>query len=166
MTRNRLVAAFLASLLLAGCALLAGPGQVALGTPKAQVLEKLGAPTAFYPGPVDASARLQYSWQPGGQAVYNIDIEQGQVVRVEQALNVALFAERIQPDTWTRDDVLREYGSPADVMGVHNFDGDIWIWRYLEGPTWRLLYIDIDRGGVVRDWSTGDENLPDPPDPR
>ena len=111
--------------------------------------------------------RLQYSRQPSGQQVFNVDLDsQGKVTRVEQVLNEALFAQRIQPDQWTRDDVLREYGAPARTMGVHNFDGVIWVWRYADGPVWRLLYIDVDRGGVVRHYSVGDEPLPDPPDPR
>ena len=88
------------------------------------------------------------------------------MARVEQALSESLFAQRIQPNVWTRPDVLREYGPPARTMGVHNFDGTIWIWRYADGPTWRLLFIDIDRAGVVRGWSNGDEDLPDPPDVR
>ena len=99
--------------------------------------------------------------------MFNLDLDaQGRVARVEQALSEGLFGARIRPGRWTRDDVLREYGRPARVTRVHNFDGDIWVWRYLDGPTWRLLYIDIDRAGVVRGWSSGDENLPDPPEPR
>jgi hypothetical protein len=79
-------------------------------------------------------------------------------------LSESLFDQRIQPDHWTRADVLREYGPPARIVGVHNFDGDIWVWRYADGPVWRLLHIDIDRAGVVRGWSSGDEPLPDVPD--
>ncbi len=59
------------------------------------------------------------------------------------------------------DDVLREFGRPARVQGVHNFKGEIWVWRYADGPTWRLLFIDIDPQGTVRGWSAGDEPLPD-----
>ena len=104
---------------------------------------------------------------PAGQRVFNIELDaQGRVARVEQALSEALFPERIRPDHWTRADVLREYGPPARVMGVHNFDGDIWLWRYADGPVWRLLHIDIDRSGVVRGWSSGDEPLPDVPESR
>ena len=88
------------------------------------------------------------------------------MARVEQALNEALFGQRIQPNVWTRADVLREYGPPARTMRVHSFHGDVWVWRYLDGPTWRLLFIDIDPEGRVRGYSSGDENLPDPPEPR
>ena len=148
---------------LAACAM---PEKIAPGTPAAEVLQSLGAPTGRYPLPAGGE-RLQYSRQPSGQQVFNVDLDsQGKVTRVEQVLNEALFAQRIQPDQWTRDDVLREYGAPARTMGVHNFEGVIWVWRYADGPVWRLLYIDVDRGGVVRHYSVGDEPLPDPPDPR
>ena len=151
------------------CALLIGcanPDQIPPGTAAADVVHTLGAPTGRYPLP-DGGERLQYSRQPAGQQVFNVDLDaQGRVARVEQALNETLFAQRIQPDRWTQDDVLREYGRPAQTMGVHNFKGVIWVWRYADGPVWRLLYIDIDPGGVVRHYSVGDESLPDPPDPR
>ena len=161
------LAGALAAALLSGCAVFADPGRVAPGTPVAGVVEQLGRPTALYPAAGNAGERLQYTYQPAGQRVFNIDLDaQGRVARVEQALSESLFAQRIQPNVWTRADVLREYGPPARTMGVHNFQGDVWVWRYLDGPIWRLLYIDIDRAGVVRGWSNGDEDLPDPPDPR
>ncbi|HMN21803.1 MAG TPA: hypothetical protein PKA16_10465 [Ottowia sp.] len=154
------------ALLLAGCALFPDPERVAPGTPVAQVLEQLGRPSAHFPAGGGMDERLQYSYQPGGQRVINLDLDdRGRVVRVEQVLNEALFAQRIEPDRWTRADVLREYGPPARIEQVHNFHGDIWVWRYLTGPTWRLLFIDIDPTGVVRGWSTGDEPLSDPPEP-
>lgn len=159
--------AALGALLLGACAALLNPDRVAPGTPAAQVLQRLGPPTARYPATAQAGERWQYSQQPAGRQVFNLDLDaQGRVVRVEQALGEARFGQRIQPDRWTREDVLREYGRPAQVTAVHRFDGDIWVWRYLDGPTWRLLFIDIDRAGVVRGWSVGDENLPDPPEPR
>lgn len=148
--------------LLAACV---NPASIAPGTPATEVLQTLGAPTGRYPMP-DGGERLQYSTQPAGQSVFNVDLDShGRVLHVEQALSEALFGQRIQPDVWTQADVLREYGHPARIMGVHNFVGDVWVWRYLDGPTWRLLFIDIDRAGIVRGWSNGDEDLPDPPDP-
>lgn len=155
------------ALLLGACALFVDPGRVAPGTPAADVVQQLGRPSGHYPAIDGAAERLQYSFQPAGQQVYNVDLDAaGRVARVEQALSEALFGQRIRTDAWTRDDVLREYGPPARTMGVHNFDGSIWVWRYIDGVTWRLLFIDIDRAGVVRGWSSGDEPLPDPPDPR
>ncbi|MDR2154922.1 MAG: hypothetical protein LBE78_07840 [Burkholderiaceae bacterium] len=146
------------------CALLLAcvqPMQIAPGTPAVDVMRALGQPSSRHRLP-DGGQRLQYSSQPAGQTVYNVDLDaRARVTRVEQALNEMQFGQRIRPNVWTRADVLREYGPPAYTMSVHNFKGTIWVWRYLYGQTWRLLYIDIDPGGVVRGWSNGDENIPD-----
>ena len=151
----------LAAALLAACA---NPLQIPPGTPATEVLSTLGQPTARYPL-AGGGERLQYSSQPSGRTVYNVDFDPaGRLVRAEQALDEGLFPQRIKPNLWTREDVLREYGRPARIEGVHNFVGQIWVWRFLEGPVWRLLFIDVDPGGVVRNWSAGDENMPDPPD--
>ncbi|MBH1965380.1 MAG: hypothetical protein I8H77_13640 [Comamonadaceae bacterium] len=168
---------------LAGC--VTRPEQIPAGTPRADVVQALGKPTARYGlsnptaslpisclpgGAVSSSApqaanqgeRLQYSTQPSGQSVYNVDLDgHGRLVRAEEAMNEGLFGQRIQPNRWTREDALCEYGKPARIQRVHNFKGDIWVWRFTEGPTWRLLFIDIDPQGVVRGYSTGDEPLPD-----
>ncbi|MET4577055.1 hypothetical protein [Ottowia thiooxydans] len=178
-----LSAAILLVASLTGC--VTRPEQIPAGTPRAEVVQALGNPTARYKlanptaslpiaclpgGAVPASSaqtasqgeRLQYSMQPSGQSVYNVDLDgQGRLVRAEEAMNEALFGQRILPDRWTREDVLCEYGKPARVQRVHSFKGDIWVWRFTEGPTWRLLFIDIDPQGVVRGYSTGDEPLPD-----
>lgn len=157
------------ALMLGACALFANPGRITPGTPVVEVIRELGRPTAQYPAEAARAAgeRLQYSYEPAGQRVYNLDLDaQGRVVRVEQALDEGLFAARIRPNQWTRADVLREYGPPARIIAVHNFDGVIWVWRYLSGQTWRLLYIDIDPTGVVRGWSVGDEQIDAPPEPR
>lgn len=183
-TWSALVAAVIWSL--AGCA--SNPEQIPVGTARTDVLQALGRPTAQYPhGEVRCPSvkgsegrrasspgnpglingeRLQYSMQPAGRLVYNVDLDaNGRLVRAEQALNEALFPQRIIPNCWTRDDVLREYGPPARVEGVHNFQGQVWVWRYLDGITWRLLFIDVDPQGIVRGYSVGDEPLPEPRDP-
>lgn len=146
-------------MILAACA--TDPQRVVVGTPEVEVLHNVGAPTSSYRLP-DGGQRLQYSSQPAGWTVTNIDVNtNGQVARVDQALNEGVFGERIQTNVWTRADVLREYGAPAQIIRVHSFVGDIWVWRYIYGTTWRLLYISIDPSGVVRDWSSGDQNMPD-----
>lgn len=158
------LATLLASLLLAACAALLGPAAVEPGTPAAEVLARLGQPTARYAASASGGERWQYSYEPWGRQVYNLDFDaDGRVIRAEQVMNEALFAQRIQAGTWTRDDVLREYGPPAQVMGTRNFKGDIWVWRYENGPFPRFLYVDIAPDGVVQGYTLGDEYL-DPPD--
>ncbi|MDR0458156.1 MAG: hypothetical protein LBH10_03895 [Burkholderiaceae bacterium] len=128
---------------------------IAPGTPASQIIATLGQPTARYTLP-GGGQRLQYSEGPMGQHVYNIDLDaQERAVDVVQALDETLFAKRILVNNWTREDVLREYGQPTHTMTVRNFDGEIWTWRYLDPLSQRYqLYIDIDRGGVVRSYST------------
>lgn len=157
------VASVAASLLLAACAFM-GPARLQPGTPAAQVQAQLGSPTARYAEGTAGGERWQYSYEPSGRRVYNVDFDAaGSVVRVEQAMSEALFAQRIQPGVWTRDDVLHEYGPPAQTMGTYNFKGVIWVWRYENGPYPRLLYIDLAPDGVVQGYTLGDEYL-DPPD--
>ena len=142
---------------LAACA--SDPARLALGTDRAQVLQQLGLPTSQYRlnDQQNAAERLQYSFTPMGQAVYNVDLNaQAQVVAVTQSLDEGQFP-RIQVDQWTRDDVLREFGHPFEVTGVHAFKGEVWTWRYRTGPWNRLLHIYIDPQGVVRRWHPADE---------
>jgi len=148
-----LAAGLALSLSLAGCATPAG---IVAGTTDQQIIAKFGQPTVRYELP-DGRARLQY--MRGLGRVYNVDLDaQGRAVRAEQAFDESLFPKRIIVDHWTSEDVRREYGPPVRIMSVHNFDGKIWVWRYndvMYGP--RLLYIDIDPGGIVRGYSLADD---------
>jgi outer membrane protein assembly factor BamE (lipoprotein component of BamABCDE complex) len=158
--RNRLIAWALLAVagLLAGCS--GFPEQVKPGETRADVERRLGAPTAEYA--LTAGTRLQYSRQPAGQQVFNLDLDaQGQVVRVDQALEPANL-QRIGIDRWTRDDVLSEFGRPALVDRVARFEGDVWTYRYLEAFSLaRLLHIHLDPQGTVRKVVHTDEPLLD-----
>lgn len=134
------------------------------GDSQAQVLAQWGAPTARYPATGDQGERWQYSYQPSGRWVFNIDFNVGgNVARVQQALDETLFPERIRPGQWTTQDVLREYGPPMQTIQTLSFHGDTWIWRYQNAIFPRLLYVNIDPAGVVQSYTLGDEYL-DPPD--
>lgn len=160
--RRTLLAAIggLGALALAGCASW-DFAAITPGMDEAAVRAKYGIPTAIYPAP-GGGVRWQYSKQPSGQRVYNVDFNAaGRVVHVEQALQGGLFEKHIRAGVWTREDALFEYGPPAWTMGVANFNGTIWVYRYTNGPTWRLLYLDISPDGIVQSWSRGDEPMPD-----
>jgi hypothetical protein len=144
-----------ALLALAGCA--SEPTRLPLGTSRADALQRLGAPTAVYPRP-GGGERLQYSRQPAGFEVNDVDLDaSGRVVAVTQVMNEGLFARDIRTDAWRVPDVLYTYGRPEQVSRVSSFDGDVWQWRYLQGNSPRLLYIYIDAQGVVRRWHMGDD---------
>lgn len=153
--RTGLIAAALA---LGGCALM--PERLEPGTPRAQVIERLGRPTAEYALP--DGTRLQYSRQPAGQQVYNVDLDaRGAVRRVEQVLDIRWMQQHIAVDRWTRDDVLRHMGRPALVEQVWSFKGDVWTYRFLEFNNPRQAHLHIDPQGVVRKLMFTDERRND-----
>ena len=156
--RFRAVVLALSAGLIAGCS--GFPEQVVPGETRTEVERRLGTPTAVHA--LTDGTRLQYSRQPAGQQVFNLDLDaQGRVVRVEQSLEPANL-QRIEIDRWTRDDVLREFGRPALVDRVARFEGDVWTYRYLEAFSLaRLLHIHIDPQGTVRRVVHTDEPLLD-----
>ncbi len=156
----RAVAALVLGGLLAGCAGM--PERIAPGTPRAEIEDRLGMPSAVYP--LADGTRLQYSRQPAGQQVYNLDLDaQGRLRRVDQVLDLA-WLQRIEIDRWTQDDVLRLLGRPALVDRVARFDGWVWTYRYLEPFSLaRLAHIHIDPQGTVRRMVYTDEPMFDDP---
>lgn len=153
MNMRLLAPALLAAVLIGGCA--SFPSSVTPGTARAQVLANLGAPTATHA--LASGTRLQYSLQPLGRQVYNIDLDAaGRVLSVEQVMAQKPF-ERVQADVWKSTDLLREFGRPAEITRVSEFKGDVWTWRFLELNNPRFFHAYVDGQGVVRRWVTMDE---------
>lgn len=120
------------------------------GTPRADVLAKMGRPTAVVPLPNNGE-RLQYSLQPYGRYAYMVDLDSsGKVVRAGQVLTEANF-QLIQPGTWTRADVEREFGPPAWVDRVASFAGIVMTYRWRDTANADMFYyIYVDSDNVVR----------------
>lgn len=143
--------------LLVGCA--AMPERLVAGMARADIERALGRPTAVIDAP--DGTRLQYSRQPAGQQVFNVELDaQGRLRQVDQVMDPAWFA-RVEVDRWTREDVLRLFGRPALVERVALFDGDIWTYRYLDVSWPRQFHVHLDPAGVVRKLMHTDEPLPD-----
>lgn len=141
-------------LVLAGC--VSDPARLAPGVSRDQALQQLGAPTAVYALPT--GQRLQYSREPAGWTVTNVDVDaSGRVVAVTQALNEALFDRTIKPGVWREADVLRTYGRPFEISQVASFEGVVWAWHYRAINEPRLLYIYIDPQGVVQRYNVADD---------
>ncbi len=152
---------WVAVLMLAGCA--GVPQWEKPGAPRADVIKRLGLPSAEYALP--SGERLQYSQQPAGTQVYNLDFDAGgHLLSVDQVLEPEKF-NRIMLDQWSATDVERLFGKPALIERVANFKGDIWTYRYQEIGVYRRLHIFLDNSGRVRKWLTTDEPLPDGPEP-
>lgn len=158
---------------LAGCA--GNPDALPSGTPRDKVLATYGTPTAIWPlvpsagqsegQRVVTGERLQYSNQPWGQQVYNVDLDSsGRVAATAQVMTQAAFAA-VQIDTWRTQDVQRAFGKPALIARVHSFDGSVWSYRYAEpfGLN-KQFHVFIDATGLVKRTQVTDE--PDPTDDR
>eukprot|EP01034_Spumella_vulgaris_P044267 gene44267-55035_t len=99
-----------------------------LGALRAEVVARLGPPTASFPLP--SGERLLYSELPAGFAAYNLDFDaSGRLVRNEQVLTQARF-ENLPVGVWTTADVQRTFGAPLRVERVARFEGDIWTYRF------------------------------------
>lgn len=150
------------TLALAGCSLM--PEQVVPGTPRTEIETRLGRPTLVHTLP--AGTRLQYSGQPSGPWVHNLDLgPDGRLVRSEQVMDAGWLLRHIEIGRWTREDVLRGMGRPAMVERVARFDGEVWSYRFLEATRPRLVHVHLDPAGVVRQLMFSDDQvLGDPVD--
>lgn len=136
---------------LAGCAM----HTVAPGANEREALASYGKPGAAVALP--NGKRLQYSGQPARQAATMIDLDAaGRVTSVRQVLNANEFA-RVVVGSWTREDTLREFGRPAAVTRVGNWNGDIMAYRWLEANQPMLFYVYLDASQVVQQTGSGME---------
>jgi len=138
--------------LLSACAT---PQSLAPGTTLDQARSKLGNPTGTYPL-LGGGTRLQYSNQPFDQSVWNADFDpQGRLARVEQVMTDAAFA-RVQSGKDTRNDVLRDFGQPAETFYYKLRDESAWMYRYFTyGGFKAAMFIYFDPAGVVKRTETG-----------
>jgi hypothetical protein len=128
------------------------------GTPLADVTARLGQPNATYPDP-DGGQVLEYRGQPMGQFQHMARIgADGRLISYDQVLTSENFA-RVQVNRWTREDILRHFGKPADMARVRLDDREVWSYRYKQDGLWNSMmnvYFNA-RGVVIR--------LQDTPDP-
>jgi hypothetical protein len=147
---HRLSACLAAALLVAACAGGIGPPDLAPGTPREQVLARMGQPARVIALP-GGGQRLQYSLQPAGQYAWMVDLDAaGKLVSARQVLAEAQF-NRIVPGQWTGADVEREFGAPARIEHVASWNGPIMTYRWRDAGGANMLYsIYLDPQGVVR----------------
>jgi hypothetical protein len=143
--RTQLATVLLLSVgLLAACVAPAKTGQNA-----SEVLAGRGAPTVKAKLP--QGERWIYS-NTFAQFNTTVDFDSaGRVARVYNGLTDARFAT-IENGTWTRDDVLREFGAPAEKgrvgWSVHTFE--VWSYRYKQnGQADMLMNVHFGSDGKV-----------------
>jgi hypothetical protein len=129
------------------------------GAPVAEVEARLGQPRAVYRQP-DGSQILEYAGQPMGQFQHMATIgPDGRLVSYEQVLTSEKFAT-VKIDRWTKDDILRTFGHPAEISRVAFHGYEVWSYRYKEAGVWNsMMHVHFDEHGIVRQMLNG-------PDPR
>ncbi len=117
------------------------------GMSRDEVLARMGQPSRVWA--LDAGERLQYSRQPAGQQVFNVDLDaRGRVVQWRQML-VAQEFQRITIGQWTRADVERAFGAPAFIDHAAHWPGDILTYRWSNGQD-MFYWVYLDADNVVR----------------
>ena len=132
-----------------------------IGAPLTAVTAALGQPTATYPEQ-DGGQVLEYRGQPMGQFQYMARIgPDGRLVAYDQVLTSENFA-KVKVDRWTKDDILRNFGRPAEVSRVYAHDYEVWSYRYKEAGVWNsMMNVHFDAQGVVRQMLNGPDPLYD-----
>jgi hypothetical protein len=73
----------------------------------------------------------------------------GRLLSYEQVLTAENFA-KIEVGRWNKDEVLRHFGHPAQVVRSRLEEGEIWSYRYKEQGVWDTqMNVDFNRRGVV-----------------
>jgi hypothetical protein len=118
-----------AALLAAGCA----SAPPAPGTPRAEVVQRWGPPSAVH-GLPGGGERIEYGGGAWGLQTWMIDLDAtGRVLQARQVRSEAEFtrlqAAYSQPPGMSGDEVLRWLGTPSEVSGTWR-GGIAWSWRY------------------------------------
>lgn len=151
------IASFFAALtLLSGCAVFR-PVHLNIGESEANVIAKLGQPTARIPD--GEQHLLEYSHNPWGQAIYMARIgSNGRLVSYQQVLTIQKFAT-IKPGISTQTDVLHTIGHPSEIMRLARRGLTVWSYPYKEQDVWNsVMSVYLNDAGIVRMM----ENGPDP----
>lgn len=150
MNLKKTISSLAAALLVTACATPVQPGMS-----RQEVIAHYGTPSRTLA--LGAGERLQYSRQPAGQSAVMVDLDAaGKVVSARQVLTSSEFA-RIEPGTWTREDVEREFGRPALVDRVASWPGDILTYRWRDNVQDMFFWVYLDAGNVVRRTGQGME---------
>jgi hypothetical protein len=162
--RKPLIALSLAVASLTGCASITS---VPTGTPVADILQQFGKPITVCEHP-DGSKRLVWTSQPSGQFAWGANISKAGTLEgtVQQILTDAHF-NVLSESKWTQQQVLCEFGPPANVEGVAKDSEIVWAYRYKQSSVWpSMMYVYFDSKGTQvthfhpgpDPWSLGDGN--------
>jgi hypothetical protein len=145
---RRAALACLGALLLAGCA---QPWQrFQQGEDESAIVANLGPPREVYDLP-NGGKRLMWPTQPMGETTTAADIDSnGKIVSVRQVLQPNEFY-KAQIGTWTKSDVLVNFGRPEETAYFPLMKREVWTYRYMESNVWYMMYsFYFDDQGILR----------------
>ena len=132
---NRVLAAAGLALLLSACA---QPWQnYQAGADASTITARLGPPREVYDLP-NGGKRLMWPTQPIGEFTTAADIDaSGKIVNVRQVLEANEFY-KAEIGTWTKKDVLVNFGRPEETSYFPLMKREVWTYRYMESE--RLVH--------------------------
>jgi hypothetical protein len=150
----------LSALALAGC--VQPWQQYQQGADQSTILARLGPPRETYDLP-NGSKRLMWPTQPMGETTTAADIDaSGKILSVRQVLQPNEFYRAVI-GTWTRNDVLVNFGRPVETSYFPLMKREVWTYRYLEDNVWYMMYsFYFDEQGIVRLTQKTPDPLHDP----
>lgn len=138
---------------LTGCVGIGMPA-VTIGQSEAEVIGKLGLPSARYQEGDETI--LAYVHGPWGQQTYMARLDAGKRLKsYEQVLTTQKFAT-VKIGATTRDAISRTFGRPAETSYLSLPDLTVWTYRYKENKVWdSMMHVHFDRNGIVRKMMNG-----------
>jgi hypothetical protein len=135
---GRLALAIASVAILAGCA---NYQSVTPGMTVAEAIQKLGKPSTTCKQ-ANGTERLIWTMQPYGQYSWGTNTTtQGTVTGVQQLLTDANF-QKLATGRWTDQQVLCEFGEPANKYGVAKGHEIVWAYRYKQDSVWdSMMYV-------------------------
>ena len=109
------------------------------GADSSTITAKLGPPREVYDLP-NGGRRLMWPTQPLGEVTTAADIDaSGKIVSVRQVLDENEFY-KAQIGTWTRKDVLINFGRPVETSYFPLMKREVWTYRYMEANVRYMMY--------------------------
>ncbi|MDN3987005.1 hypothetical protein [Zwartia vadi] len=155
--RGMVACALFSVVLLAGCV---NYQSVQPGMTIEQAVQKLGKPTTTCKRE-DGTQRLIWTMQPYGQYAWGTNTTpQGTIVGLQQLLTDANF-QKLATGRWTAEQVLCEYGEPANKYGIAKGNEIVWAYRYKESDTWAaMMYVYMGpQGNLANRFHPGPDPL-------
>lgn len=132
------------------------PPSLSPGETEAEVMAKLGRPTARMP---DGNGFvLEYNRNPWGQATDMARFDgNGRLLSYQQVLTTETFAT-IKPGIATKSDVLRIIGHPSETAYFPRMQLEAWTYPYKEQGSWNsLMHIYFRNNGIVERLENGQD---------